>query len=141
MVGIIITTLFAILICIVLIGSAMDKEFLAGLGVSAFLAGIWLLIIIVGSGFVTSISVPSPDKRIDYGEPSKFSKVSLSNGSYIFEFDNRDPVSYPEDNVRIAPPSDEASIREGIGYASWGYWLPFDDWESGRYVEYTPSNK
>jgi len=141
MVGIIITLLFAVLIIVALVWSAVDKEFLSGLVVSGYFFGIWLFVMLVFSGVVTSFSESSPNKRIDYGEPTKFSKVSLSNGTYIFEFDNRDPVSYPEDNVVIAPPSDDAHIREGVGYASWGHWLPFDDWESGRYVEYTPSNK
>lgn len=141
MVGIIVTLTFSVLIIVILVWSAVDKEFLSGLGVSAFLAGIWLLVMLIFSGAVSSVSESSPSKRIDYGEPTKFSKVSLSNGTYIFEFDNRHPVSYPEGNVVISPPSDEAHIREVIGYASWGHWLPFDDWESGKYVEYTPSNK
>lgn len=141
MVGIIITSLVAVLIIVTLVWSIIDKEFWFGLLFSVLIGCIWLFLMMIFSGAVKSFSETSPNKRIDYSESTEFSKVTLTNGYYIFEFDNRDPVPYPEDNVRIAPPSDVASIREGIGYASWGYWLPFDDWESGRYVEYTPSNK
>lgn len=139
MVGIVITAIFAILIMIVLVWSIIDNELSTGLTIAGLTVVLWFLFM----AFVSLVvSVGAEDgKRIEYGEPTSFSKVSVSNENYIFEFDDRDPASYEDSNVKFAPPSDEASIREGTAYASWGHWLPFDDWEIGKYVEYTPSNK
>ena len=139
MVGIVVTAIFAVFIVIVLVWSIIDKELSTGLTIAGLTAVLWLLLMVFVS-MVVSLGAEGT-KRIEYGEPTSFSKVSMSNENYIFEFDDRDPVSYEDSNVKFGPPSDEASIREGIGYASWGHWLPFDDWEIGKYVEYSPSNK
>lgn len=139
MVGIVITAIFAILIMIVLVWSIIDNELSTGLTIAGLTVVLWFLFMAFVS-MVVSIGAEG-SKRIEYGEPTSFSKVSMSNENYIFEFDDRDPTSYEDSNVKFASPADEASIREGIAYASWGHWLPFNDWEIGKYVEYTPSNK
>lgn len=139
MVGIIITAIFAMFIVFMLVWSIIDKELPTGLSIAGLSVVLWIGIIAMGSVIVEEGA--EGGKRIEYGEPTSFSKVSMSNGKYIFEFDDRDPVSYEVLNVKFAPPADEASIRQGTAYTSWGHWLPFDDWESGKYVEYTPSNK
>lgn len=139
MVGIVITAIFAMFIVFMLVWSIIDKELPTGLSIAGMSVVIWFLLMVLVS-MVVSIGAEGT-KRIEYGEPTSFSKVSMSNENYIFEFDDRDPASYVDLNVKFAPPADEASIREGTAYASWGHWLPFNDWEIGKYVEYTPSNK
>lgn len=139
MVGIVVTALFSAFIMFILVMSFMDNELSTGLSIAGLTVVLWFLLMIFVSLVVSTGA--EGDKRFEYGEPTSFSKVSMSNENYIFEFDDRDPASYEDSNVKFAPPADEASIREGTAYASWGHWLPFNDWEIGKYVEYTPSNK
>lgn len=120
-------------------GFASNGKLIDAFGVAGLVLGFGVLVIFLGTLLVSAGA--EINQRIIYTDSVEFSKVSMTGEDYIFEFDDRNPVSYPAGNVKFAPPAGDSSVREGVAVLSWGYWLPFDDWEGEKYIEYTPTNK